>query len=191
MATSKSRQEKVVKLFLEGKDIKAVAQEVGIPARTIYDILRRNDIDLTLAPFERISDPNLPAPTVLKSLEILKDAGKYNKEIVHLAREKVLWALESIDKKKIKKAGLTPIVTAVSILMDIAQGKRKFAETGAKVINIDKLQVNIFEGIKAIRKFDAPLAKRLEEEVKKAKIVDIEAKETDANGKTESPAKTE
>ena len=173
MATPKSKQKKIVDLFLEGKSPSQVSQETGISQRTIYDILRRNDIDLQRAPFERISDP-FPAPTVTKSLEILKDASKYNKKIVHLAREKVLWALEAIDKKKIKKAGLTPIVTAVSILMDIAQGNRKFADTGVRVVNVDKLQVNIFNGIKQIKKFDAPLAKRLEEEMKKAKVIETE-----------------
>ena len=179
MATPKSKQKKIVELFLAGKSPSQVSQETKVSQRTIYDILRRNDIDLKQAPFERISDPNIPVPTVTKSLEILKDASKYNKKIVHLAREKVLWALEAIDKKKIKKAGLTPIVTAVSILMDIAQGNRKFADTGVRVVNVNKLQVNIFNGIKQIKKFDAPLAKKLEEEMKKAKVIETEGKEVE------------
>jgi len=190
----KELNKKVLKLYKDGVTPEWIAEGLNLHRSRVYRILkkmgisfkpepqnpmtkgevvqdrvnnRRKELNITLQGSKSKGIKQVMKPLDTKTLKIFKDPEKYEREINRGAREKIVLILNEITPERIKmEKFLSPLVNALPVLLDIAEGKRKFKKLFKDGININQLQMNIVTGIEQIKKFNAPLAKELGDKLK-------------------------
>lgn len=83
-----------------------ISERVGVPLRTVYDILRRKD------------DPKIEAIREKKREEIIEEVWEDKKKDALKIKGRMDMILEAVDQEKITRARLTELTTGYGTLFD-------------------------------------------------------------------------